>query len=68
MWEKIAAGFVLFLLSTAMAFFWRNQSAQDERMKRIEGAADDAHDRITKQGERNNDKFARRDDMLANGS
>jgi len=65
MWEKLAAGGILFLLSTIMGFFWKNQAAQDERMKEHKQSISDAHSRITKQSEANNNKYARRDDVSA---
>lgn len=65
MFEKIAAGAVTFLVSTIMVFFWKNQSAQDKRMTELKESTDQAHYRITQQSERNNEKFARRDDVTA---
>jgi len=65
MWEKWASEIIGGLVATIMVFFWNKQKGQDERIKQTFDVASDAHDRITKQGESNNDKFARRDDMAA---
>ena len=47
-----------------MVFFWNKQKGQDDRISEISKSNTEAHNRITRQGEQNNDKFARRDDVL----
>lgn len=63
MWEKIAAGLVLAMVGAIQVGFWRLISSMSARICKNEETIAELHERITKQADSNNEKFARRDDM-----
>ena len=61
--EKAIIATVTTLVGIVMGFFWYVQRGQDKTIAEATKLGKDAHERITKQAERNNEKFARRDDV-----
>ena len=63
MFEKGIVAAIGALVTIIMGFFWNQQNNQKKLISEAKELAGQAHIRITKQAESNNDKFARRDDV-----